>query len=134
MDDKNPNWISALAANPAQALTLAGVLALGLTHGLDDGGEPASEIKLSEAQSADLAATAAAARECAIVVAAISAELEKVTKNVNDRNDESFVFLGEVAQYLQRLSEILSKTPPVPGPRLEEYVRKAMMRGYRGGE
>ena len=138
------SWLAAALANPAQTIALLGVLLLGGAEGIDliRGDRPTAadvdtEIARREAaalQAAQIANAAKDAQACLEAVAALEAKLGVASQDAQARGDEQLAFTGEVAQYLQRLAEKLTPTPPETGPRLDEYVRKALMRGYRTQE
>lgn len=143
-----PAWIAQLVANPVQTLSLIGVLVLGSAQGVDavKGDDMAlaleAEIARRDALDAELEATNAVrdtAQECLDSTAdikadtdAIKSDLAKLASDLETRTDENFAFVGELAQYTQRVSEraLKSQAPPT-GPRLDEYVRKSLMRGFR---
>lgn len=135
-----PNWFGAILANPAQALALVGVLALGSLEGVDAirGHDLEADLQAeldrratSGEQKALLAQAVADAAECSQSVVALSAQIKKLSDDADEDADEEIAFLGEIAQYLDRLASKLTDKPPAYGPRLEEYVRKSLMRGHR---
>ena len=135
-----PHWFGAILANPAQSIALLGVLALGGLQGADairghdledDLQARLDQRQTDDAQKALLAQAVADAADCAASVSALSAQIQKLGIDADESADERIAFLGEIAQYLDRLASELTDSPPVFGPRLEEYVRKSLMRGYR---
>lgn len=138
-------WLAAAMANPAQTIALLGVLLLGGAEGVDlvrgdrdaktdvDAEIVRREAAQHQAEQTKLAAENAAA--CVAAVAALEKKLDGSASDAQARGDEQLAFTGEVAQYLQRLADKLTKhEPPETGPRFDEYVRKALMRGYRTQE
>jgi hypothetical protein len=131
-----PHWFGAILANPAQSIALLGVLALGGLQGADAirGHDLESDLQArldDDAQKALLAQAVADAAACSTSVAALSAQIQQLGIAADESADERIAFLGEIAQYLDRLAHKLTDSPPVFGPRLDEYVRKSLMRGYR---
>ncbi len=137
-----PSWLLTLISNPAQAIALVGVLVLGTFQGVDVvRGDPSaaplatleSEIARRDVETAKTEAVAQAtanSEKCLEALIETNKKIDKLAKDVEVRSDETFAFVGELAQYAQRVTDQLTKTSPETGPRLDEYIRKSLLRGY----
>jgi hypothetical protein len=136
-----PSWIAAMLQQPTATISLIGVLLLGGVQGADalQGRNISTEDLETEIAKREIAATQAqtleqAARnsaECTEAVKALDQRVQDLAKTVGERGDEQLAFTGEIAQYLPRAMEKLTKDPPDTGPRFDEYVRKSLLRDFR---
>lgn len=119
---------------------LAGLLFLGGREGLEainpDDIEARLREELARQESQDqIAATINAIDDqteaCAAAVESLRNTIRDHEKDSETRANEQLAFTGELAQYLISLAEATAKRPPDTGPRLDEYIRKALLRDYR---
>lgn len=136
-----PPWLAAfLHASPTQMIMLVGLLFLGGREGLEalspDDIEARLREELARQESQDRTDATIAeindqAAACLAAIDSLRDELQDHASDAETRANEQLAFTGELAQYLIRLAEATAKNPPESGPRLEEYIRKALLRDYR---
>lgn len=134
-----PGWFASIARHPAQAVTLAGVLILGGLEAVQTAGgedlEEQLEEKLKDAErAAEDRALLEQAAACDDQLGELAEAQEKFKSEMRTRDDDKFAYMSEIVEYIQALAAKLTKNPPKPSPRLEEYSRKGFARAIRNGD